>query len=152
VIDPQGAALGPYKPTEERAEDAGYPPVGSFCWTELLTSDPEAASTFYKEIFGWTVEKRDMGPMGTYFGLLRGDKQAGGIMKSQMSDAPPAWLCYVAVADVDATAKRVEGLKGKLIVPPKDIPGIGRFAVHADPLGAVSAVFKADPAYQAGRK
>ena len=152
VIDPQGAAVGPYKPTEERPEVDGYPPVGTFCWTELLCNDPAAAAAFYTEIFGWKVEERDMGPMGTYRGLLRGDKQAGGIMKSQMPEAPASWLNYVAVDDVDATAKRVAGLKGKTIVPPKDIPGIGRFSVHADPQGAVSAIFKGEAAYQASRK
>lgn len=39
-------------------------------------------------------------------------------------------------------AKRAQALKGKLIVPPTDIPGIGRFAVVTDVQGAAFAVFK----------
>jgi predicted enzyme related to lactoylglutathione lyase len=152
IVDPQGAALAPFYSADERPETAGYPPIGSFCWTELLTSDPAAAASFYQAIFGWSIDKRDMGTMGTYYGLLRADAQAGGIVKAPMAESPPAWLSYVAVNDVDAAAKRVERLKGKIIVAPKDIPGIGRFAVHADPVGAVSAVFKAEPTYAATRK
>ena len=49
---------------------------------------------------------------------------------------PPAWGCYVTVADVDATAKRCTDLGGKVAVAPKDIPGVGRFAVILDKQGA----------------
>jgi len=40
------------------------------------------------------------------------------------------------VDDVDATARQVETLGGKLLRPPEDIPGIGRFCVVQDPQGA----------------
>jgi predicted enzyme related to lactoylglutathione lyase len=142
VIDPQGAAIAPFKQAEERAELEGAPPVGSFCWDELITSDPAAALTFYREVFGFTADARDMGPMGTYHVLKRGERQAAGIMKSPMPGQPPAWLGYVAVNDVDERAKKAAQLKGKLIVPPSDIPGIGRFAVVADVQGAAIALFK----------
>ena len=53
------------------------------------------------------------------------------------SKAPPAWLPYVSVADCDATAKRAAALGARAIVPPVDMPDVGRFAVLMDPLGAV---------------
>jgi predicted enzyme related to lactoylglutathione lyase len=43
----------------------------------------------------------------------------------------------VTVADVDALTKQVVGLGGKVHMPPTDIPSVGRFAVIADPQGAV---------------
>ena len=46
---------------------------------------------------------------------------------------PPAWGVYVTV---DATARQVETLGGKLLRPPEDIPDIGRFCVLQDPQGA----------------
>jgi predicted enzyme related to lactoylglutathione lyase len=55
---------------------------------------------------------------------------------------PPNWLAYVAVPDVDATAKRATELGGKLLREPEDIPTIGRFAVVADPQGAVLCAFQ----------
>jgi hypothetical protein len=56
--------------------------------------------------------------------------------------APPHWLAYVAVADVDATAERAAELGGGVTVPPSDIPDIGRFAVLTDPQGGMIAVYR----------
>lgn len=140
--DPQGGHLSPFKGTSEMPETEGLPATGTFCWDELVTSDPAAALTFYETIYGWTHEDKDMGPMGTYHVLKRGDRMAGGIMKHPMPGSPTAWVTYVAVDDVDATVKRAESLKGKLVVPAQDIPGIGRFALIQDPTGAVIAPFK----------
>jgi len=148
VVDPQGGVLAPFKGTTDRPELDGAPPVGTFCWDELLTSDPKAAVAFYSAIYGFTVQERDMGPMGTYNILKRGDRQTAGIMKAPMPGQPTAWLSYVAVDDVDAKAKRAQQLKGKQIVPPTDIPGIGRFSVVTDVQGAVFALFKASPDYK----
>jgi predicted enzyme related to lactoylglutathione lyase len=140
--DPQGGHLSPFKSNDEAAEDEGPPPVGIFCWDELVTSDPAAALKFYEPIFGWKHDDKDMGPMGTYHVLKRGERMSGGIMKNPMPEAKTAWLAYVAVASVDESAKRAESLKAKTVVPPSDIPGIGRFAVIQDPVGAVVALFQ----------
>jgi uncharacterized protein len=56
--------------------------------------------------------------------------------------APPSWIGYVAVDDVDATTERVKRLGGTVYVPPSDIPNVGRFSVLADPQKAVFALFK----------
>ena len=54
--------------------------------------------------------------------------------------APPYWMTYFAVDDCDATAAKSKGLGGSLIVPPTEIPNVGRFAVIRDPQGAVFSV------------
>jgi predicted enzyme related to lactoylglutathione lyase len=56
--------------------------------------------------------------------------------------APPHWMANVQVADVDATVQKAQKGKAQVLVPPTDIPKIGRFAVIADPQGASIAVFK----------
>lgn len=57
---------------------------------------------------------------------------------SLQTDArPPNWVFYLAVADADAKAAEVTKAGGSMIAPPADIPGTGRFAVCADPQGAV---------------
>jgi hypothetical protein len=50
---------------------------------------------------------------------------------------PPVWGTYVTVDDVDQTAKTAEKLGGKILMPPTDIPTVGRFCVIQDPQGAV---------------
>jgi uncharacterized protein len=59
--------------------------------------------------------------------------------------APPHWLPYVAVDDVDATIARARKLGARIPVDPEDIPGIGRFGVLEDPTAAVLAVLKPLP-------
>jgi uncharacterized protein len=143
ISDPQGGTISPFKSKEERP-DTDVPAPGTFCWNELMTSDPKAALRFYEGVFGWTHDDMDMGPGGTYHVLKRGDKQSGGLMKHPMAGAPTAWLAYVAVADVDASTKRAQQLKATVVVAPQDIPKIGRFSVIQDPTGAHVALFKGE--------
>src|SRR3989449_4958974 len=70
-------------------------------------------------------------PMG---GLMRLPEQA------RRMGAPPHWMPYVAVPDVDATVRQPQGLGARVYVSPQDIPE-GRFAVLADPPGATFFVF-----------
>jgi hypothetical protein len=114
---------------------------GAFSWNELMTPDPEAAGRFYAGLFGWTVKNLDMGT-GPYHVASVGDTQVCGIM-AMPPDAgpmPPAWGCYITVSDVEATVARCAGLGGKALVPPMDVPGVGRMAVLQDPQGAVFSV------------
>jgi predicted enzyme related to lactoylglutathione lyase len=53
---------------------------------------------------------------------------------------PPHWGVYVTVDDVDTSARKAEELGAKTIVPPTDIPEVGRFYMFQDPQGAVLSV------------
>jgi len=110
---------------------------GAFSWSELMTNDAKAATEFYGTLFGWTIEPMPMAE-GNYHVVKVGGEAVGGIMAMPPTAGPmpPAWGCYVTVADVDATAKRCTDLGGKVAVAPKDIPGVGRFAVILDKQGA----------------
>ena len=55
----------------------------------------------------------------------------------EMGPVPPNWMLYFAVAAVDDFAKTAGETGAKLIVPPQDIPKVGRFSVIQDPQGAV---------------
>lgn len=111
---------------------------GAFSWSELLTSDPEAATAFYSALFGWTIQTMDMGT-GPYHVLKVGDAAIGGIMRipPNAGPMPPNWGCYVTVANVEQTVAQCTSLGGKVLMPPTDIPQVGRFAVLQDPQGAV---------------
>jgi predicted enzyme related to lactoylglutathione lyase len=140
LADPQGAAFSLLAPENEREERE--PGAGEFCWVELHTDDASAALAFYKKVFGWSSKELKFEGVPAYNELAReGGKGAGGITAKAMP-SPNAWLAYVVVNDVDASAKRAVALKGKVLAPPADIPNIGRFAVIEDPTGAVLALFK----------
>jgi predicted enzyme related to lactoylglutathione lyase len=142
LTDQEGARIAPFRPLSETAEPEGQPALGTFCWNELTVRDPQAATALYRDVFGWASEDKDMGPMGTYTVLTRGERQAAGIAKAQDAKTPSMWLGYVAVADVDASFDKAKRLQAHALVPPTDIPGIGRFAIIGDPQGAVVALFK----------
>jgi predicted enzyme related to lactoylglutathione lyase len=121
---------------------------GRFVWYELMTTDVEGAKTFYGKIMGWSTQDASV-PGTTYAMFKAGENGVGGLMtlpeEACKMGAPPNWMGYVGVDDVDASAARVKQLGGKLYVAPTDIPGIGRFAVAADPQGASFALFKPGP-------
>jgi len=122
------------------------PGRGDFCWYELATTDAEAAKKFYAELFGWEYKAGDIG--GTsYNEIVANGRPVGGIhqMGAEFGGAPPHWMAYVAVDDVDASAKRVEELGGKVCVPPTDIPTVGRFCVVNDPAGATISLITLSP-------
>lgn len=115
------------------------PGAGTFMWNELLTTDVDKARAFYASVLGWDFKPVDMGPMGTYWLVHAGGALAGGIGKLDCPDGvqiPPHWLGYVAVKDVNEVAKRAGEA---VLVPPSDIPDVGRFTMVKDPSGAVVA-------------
>lgn len=113
---------------------------GQFVWHDLMTPDVEAAKHFYTELFGWEIETWKPGEMD-YPMIKAGGGYTGGIVRPEQA-MPAHWLGYVLVADADAAVARAEKAGGKTYVPPTDIPEVGRFAVVADPQGAVVAPFQ----------
>jgi uncharacterized protein len=118
--------------------DEQFKQHGAFSWCELMTTDVEAAKAFYTKLFGWDSEAMSI-PGMTYTVVKAGGKGIGGIMTipKEAKGAPPMWGAYVTVDDVDLTARTAEKLGAKLLVPPTDIPTVGRFCVIQDPQGAV---------------
>lgn len=112
---------------------------GDFIWYELMTTDADAASRFYQDVFDWRVSPS--GQPGMDYRLITASAgQVGGILALDADmlgeGAHPAWLGYLAVDDVDACAASVEQAGGRIVVPPSDIPDVGRFAMVTDPQGA----------------
>lgn len=120
---------------------------GRFVWYELMTTDVGGAKAFYGDVLGWTFKDVPM-PGMTYTLAHAGDAQVAGLMDippdAKAMNVPPNWTGYVAVADVDASAAQLSGLGGKIVRPPEDIPGVGRFAIVTDPQGAYLALFRGD--------
>ena len=116
-----------------------------FVWYELMTTDVAAAGEFLWRC-GWLGHGGFRNARHGYTLLSVGPTQIGGMMALPEAAAKaggrPGWTGYVGVADVDAGAVAFEKAGGVVHHAATDIPGIGRFAVVADPQGAVLTLFK----------
>lgn len=147
IGDPTGAPLALWQALK---------PMGTFvwgetnamCWMELTTKDPAAATKFYVEMFGWEAKVMPMGDFD-YTLLENQGKQIAGLMPQPKpmaeAKAPSFWTVYFDVADCDATASRAKKLGGEIVMPPTDIPNIGRFAILKDNDRAAFAIIKNTP-------
>jgi predicted enzyme related to lactoylglutathione lyase len=142
LADPTAAVFSVWTDAQGDRADAARAPVGDWMWNELMTPDEKKALAFYESVFGYTHDTMDMGPQGSYYLLKTGDTMRAGLMHSPMSDTPPMWVPYVAVADCDATSARAKSLGATVIVEPTDIPSVGRFGTLLDPQGACIAYMK----------
>ena len=137
--DPQGAAFYIIEPARREQRPEGPAEIGDASWRELMTTDMNAAMTFYKEVFGWQPgEAMDMGQMGIYQIFTRPQGQIGGIMNRppEMANVPPNWQIYFRVPDVDAAAERVTANGGRILNGPMDVPDGDRIVNAMDPQGA----------------
>jgi predicted enzyme related to lactoylglutathione lyase len=118
---------------------------GSFVWYTLMTTDTAAAEAFYQGVMGWSAEDAGMADR-SYTSFSVAGTPASGLMAlppvAREAGARPRWTGYVAVDDVDEAAARVVQAGGTVHRASEDIPGIGRFAVVADPQDAGFMLFK----------
>jgi uncharacterized protein len=143
VRDPTGAVFAVWQARSHQG--AGLlAEHGAMCWNELMTKDTGAARTFYTSLFGWGIREQDMGAAGTYTLFTQGDRQIAGMMMitPEMGPVPPNWGVYFDVDDADARAAKAKAGGATIIVPPQDIPNVGRFSMMMDPQGAAVAIIK----------
>lgn len=111
----------------------------SFCWTGIMSSDPEAAAAFYASTLGWDISSHEF-PNGDTTTMA----VAGGVPRAHIRAAeagqPSHWMPYLRVDIVDAATTQAEAHGGKVLVPPTDIAP-GRFSVVQSPSGAAFALF-----------
>lgn len=140
--DPLGTAFAVWQAKSHPGAGVLEEP-GSLCWTELVTTDTVKAGSFYTQLFGWTTADMPM-PSGSYTLFKRGEKSAAGMMARtpEMGNVPAHWMPYFSVADCDKTVARATEKGGSTLVPPQEVPTVGRFALLQDPQGAAFAVIK----------
>jgi len=119
---------------------------GTFCWTDMGTTDVDAAKRFYGQVLGWSFNDVPMGEGQAYsMAQIRG-KQVGAMYPQQpqmrQQGIPPHWLSYVSVKSADESAAKVEGLGGNVVQPAFDVMDVGRMALIQDPTGAMLALWE----------
>jgi predicted enzyme related to lactoylglutathione lyase len=115
---------------------------GMFSYSDLSTTDLEAATKFYTDLFGWTYVDQPMSedPTDIYRMFLKGEGVVCAASKQRPEQAeagvPPMWNAYFTFADVEQAAKRCEAAGGTIHTGPFDVFDAGRMAVISDPVGA----------------
>jgi len=112
-------------------------------WTDLATSDAEAARNFYGKLFGWKIEVNPDPQYGGYALAKIGDKDVAGIGPKQMEQQPSAWTVYIGTADADDTVKKAQAAGGNVVVPTMAVGDQGKMAIIQDPSGAVIGIWQA---------
>lgn len=143
VTDPQGAPFYVMAPKPPEGMEGMESDVFSVTeaqhirWNELATSDPDGAIAFYARHFGWGQEgAMDMGEMGAYRFLQRGDVGIGAVMPLMPGMPASMWSFYIGVDDIDRAQAAVTANGGTVTNGPMEIPG-GEYAMNGiDPQGA----------------
>jgi predicted enzyme related to lactoylglutathione lyase len=143
IADPHGGAvIALFKGSGGPMSRPTQPTNGHFSWHELIAGNESSAFRFYAQLFGWDkMDAMDMGAMGTYQLYGKSGRMLGGMMtRPENHPAPPHWLYYVWVDDLDATLARVKKGGGQVLNGPMEVPGGDRIAQCLDPQGAAFAV------------
>ena len=116
----------------------------SLAWFEVATDDPDTATSFYADLFGWTFAPfADPATTGADYRVatLPGDGAPFGGVVATGGAMPAHAVFYIAVSDVAATCAVSEQLGGNVVhvelAPPAGPP----FAYLRDPVGSLFGVF-----------
>lgn len=123
---------------------------------EIPADDPERAARFYRELFGWDINRwagGTDGGEGMEYWLVRtvpSDASGqptrpgvnGGLMRRVAPGQTP--VNYIGVASVDEFVRRAERLGAKVCVPKTPVPRMGWFAQLTDTEGNVFALWQSD--------
>jgi predicted enzyme related to lactoylglutathione lyase len=148
LSDPTGAAFSIWQPGQHIGIELGNEP-NTLTWNELMTRDLDSAKEFYGKVFGWTYDVMEM-PTGPYNVIEGGENGGLGALMGMPPDVPEQvpnhWGVYFAVASVDDSIAKVETAGGQVVMPPMDIPGVGRMTVVHDTAGGAFSLMQPEAA------
>ena len=120
---------------------------------EMPADDPEKLADFYRQLFGWQIDKMDLGGM-EYWTLVTGPTDEngmpsqpgminGGLSKREMQGQTP--VNYVNVESVDQYVEKGKSLGASVATGKMAVPGMGWYAMLIDPQGNPIGVWQTDP-------
>jgi uncharacterized protein len=120
---------------------------GNICWTELATTDQNAAKDFYSKLFGWQINDYPMGEGQTYTMLDLKGRNAGALYAMDEAQRkmgiPPHWNYYIAVDNADTMTAKAKSLGAQVLMEPFDVMDVGRMSIVTDPAGATFCLWQA---------
>jgi len=121
---------------------------------EIPADQPERAAKFYRDLFGWNIERWE-NPGGLEYWMVgtvptnpdgrpAGPGVNGGLMRRTFPGQGP--VNYIAVENVDEFVAKAERLGAKVVLGKTPVPSMGWFAQLADTEGNTFAIWQLDPA------
>ena len=115
---------------------------------EISAEDPERATRFYSNVFGWKIQKWD-GPEDYWMATTGEEGQPGidgAIMRrSDLSTGGNSVINTMDAESVDELAAKIEQAGGRIVAPKMAVPGVGYFAYCQDTEGNTFGIMQADP-------
>lgn len=111
-------------------------------WTEIPVADLDAAKAFYEQVFGWTMQKVEMGPNPVM--MFAGDAQGvhGHLYAGKPAGQGQGPTVHLAVpGTLSEAVDTCKAAGGTVLSPPIEIPA-GRFAYAQDPDGNSLGLFE----------
>ena len=142
IHDPTGASFAIWQANRHiGGRIAGVP--HTLCWSDLVTNDKPKGLEFYTKLFGWST-RAGAASTEEYTEIFNQGRPIGGMlqMAAELGDIPSHWMPYFLVAGCDSSAGVAQDLRGSVQVPPTNLHGVGRYAVIADPQGAIFSIFQ----------
>jgi predicted enzyme related to lactoylglutathione lyase len=119
--------------------------AGSVTHFEIYAEEPHKLADFYRNLFGWTVEKAP----GIDYWRIRTEPATGNGFNAGLARRPlsrlRSWLNYVNVDSLDGAVEQARRLGGEVLTPKTAVPRTGWYAVIADPEGNTFAIWQTDP-------
>lgn len=122
--------------------------MGRIVHFEIHADDVDRAERFYREVFGWAVERVVGGPVD-YRLVTTGPPSEMGIDGAITERRAPAqgtgviaFVCTAQVDDLAETAGRIAAAGGLQVVDPEAIPEVGRVAYYQDTEGNLFGVIE----------
>ena len=144
VQDPTGAMVAAWQAYTHHGVGSFGTPF-SAGWVELSSPDPDRATAFYREVFGWQTlaGKNEREPSADdYLHIVNGGDMIGGVVPASMREPnqPASWLVYFSVPDCAATVATAVSLGATIVADTMNIGENGTVAVLTDPQGAFFAL------------
>lgn len=119
--------------------------MNRFTHFELVTDDYEKTAAFYRNVFGWQVQKWD-GPV-EYWLVTSGDTSTPGINGGLMKAGGPfsGTVNTLEVEDIDAALARVKANGGQIVFDKDLVPGVGHLAYIKDNAGIIIGIMQPLP-------
>ena len=122
---------------------------------EIHADDPERAVKFYKDVFGWDIQKFDA-PGMEYWMMITAPKDSaepginGGLLRRKGASpsegaAVNAYVCTMQVDNIDETIKKIEAAGGTLALPKFALLGMAWQAYYKDTEGNICGIHQPDP-------
>jgi predicted enzyme related to lactoylglutathione lyase len=124
--------------------------VGRVVHFEIHCDDVNRAEAFYRDVFGWTIQRWE-GPVD-YRLIMTGPGDQAGIDGALVERRHPivgeaviAFVNTIQVDDIAGTEQRVSEAGGRQVVDRHEIPGVGQLSYFKDTEGNIFGAMQSAP-------